>query len=634
LYFDFRSGATADTVDGNLYYDDTENANPWLVTGAQKNWAQWQALGYDANGFNVTPAFIDTTNRNLHVRSNSAALNAGTDGRTIGAKPCGDCYWWRLTTTGAAADSVHLMTWDTGKTESGFFWDAGVWRNENSYHVDVDLDSSLSGDHAGLWSIFTDGIRTDSTTFLDNAEIVDPDTNLVGLSSAAYDTTLIAAMIDDRPDTNMVSAAYLADTISGAFFYKGMAIEWENNSFGDIITDINTIVASTGVTLASGQYALITADILDELIAGYDTEGTVGDLFNDLTDSTTFATDTTDIKTAVDYVLTTEHGSGNWTTGTGADTNDVKTAVNYILTTEHGAGNWTTGSGADTNDVKAAVDYQLTVSHGAGNWTTGAAGDTNDIKTAVNYVLTTEHGAGAWTTGAGSDTNAIKTAVDYQLTVSHGSGSWAAAESDLGDGDYLHYIAVKDSSDDGIVTGARTQVWSTDKTTMHVNGSSNVAGVISTHLDAGDYAVISSKTTYYSARWDTITVAASNGDTSTIKLNEVTVTPAGDPDYCTMNFYSSNWVGDTIENLQLQIRAVQDNVKYGIVHLPNGWWAADTTDASGHASVSLVRSGQTTPNTNYEVWVQHIASSAVWLPVRFEITVPDSASASMAANEQ
>lgn len=73
------SGVTLSSCDYNLY--NRASGASWQVAGADKTWAQWQALGYDAHGLTNNPLFISETIPNYYLQSNSPAINAGT---TIG----------------------------------------------------------------------------------------------------------------------------------------------------------------------------------------------------------------------------------------------------------------------------------------------------------------------------------------------------------------------------------------------------------------------------------------------------------------------------------------------------------------------------------------------------------------------
>jgi hypothetical protein len=68
------SAETITTADHNLFYDPSGA----LITykGVNKTFAQWQALGFDANGVNADPTFVDNTNSDLSLRDYT--LQAGS----------------------------------------------------------------------------------------------------------------------------------------------------------------------------------------------------------------------------------------------------------------------------------------------------------------------------------------------------------------------------------------------------------------------------------------------------------------------------------------------------------------------------------------------------------------------------
>lgn len=79
FYIDTTTGLTL-AADYNLYY--RASGNSWYRAGAITSFANWQALGYDANGINSDPLFTDTSTTNFTLTASSPARNAGV---TIGA---------------------------------------------------------------------------------------------------------------------------------------------------------------------------------------------------------------------------------------------------------------------------------------------------------------------------------------------------------------------------------------------------------------------------------------------------------------------------------------------------------------------------------------------------------------------
>src|SRR5437667_12683887 len=71
---------TITSADDNLFYHPSGT----LITykGVNKTFAQWQALGFDANGKNADPRFVDSVNsklslRNYTLQSGSPAIGIG-----------------------------------------------------------------------------------------------------------------------------------------------------------------------------------------------------------------------------------------------------------------------------------------------------------------------------------------------------------------------------------------------------------------------------------------------------------------------------------------------------------------------------------------------------------------------------
>lgn len=62
-------------VDYNGWYSGQANIYEFGTTG--HTWAQWQALGFDAHGFNADPRFLSATD--LHLQNGSPAIGSGLD---------------------------------------------------------------------------------------------------------------------------------------------------------------------------------------------------------------------------------------------------------------------------------------------------------------------------------------------------------------------------------------------------------------------------------------------------------------------------------------------------------------------------------------------------------------------------
>lgn len=71
---------TANVFDHNLYYLKNGGANLFTTDGVGSyTWAQWQALGEDANGVHADPVFV-TNYSDLHIQVTSLARGAGESG--------------------------------------------------------------------------------------------------------------------------------------------------------------------------------------------------------------------------------------------------------------------------------------------------------------------------------------------------------------------------------------------------------------------------------------------------------------------------------------------------------------------------------------------------------------------------
>jgi hypothetical protein len=66
------------SINNNLQWRPDGNPNI-IVAGANKTWAQWQALGYDVNGVNADPLFTNASSNDFTLQGASPAINAGAN---------------------------------------------------------------------------------------------------------------------------------------------------------------------------------------------------------------------------------------------------------------------------------------------------------------------------------------------------------------------------------------------------------------------------------------------------------------------------------------------------------------------------------------------------------------------------
>jgi hypothetical protein len=80
----------------NLYYRSDGNPS-WYVNGA-RSWSQWQGMGYDANGYNTNPQFLNPTAGDFNLTAGSPAIDAGATLASVPSdidstpRPQGCCY--------------------------------------------------------------------------------------------------------------------------------------------------------------------------------------------------------------------------------------------------------------------------------------------------------------------------------------------------------------------------------------------------------------------------------------------------------------------------------------------------------------------------------------------------------------
>jgi hypothetical protein len=124
LLVDVVSEKVADVhiFDYNIYY--SEAAKPFKHKGTTKTFAEWQALGYDANSIFLTEAqfnnlFTDYNNGDYSLKSGSLAIGSGEN--------LGDVYKTGLNSSTNWGDDTELPTVVT-KDQSGD-WDIGAYIN-------------------------------------------------------------------------------------------------------------------------------------------------------------------------------------------------------------------------------------------------------------------------------------------------------------------------------------------------------------------------------------------------------------------------------------------------------------------------------------------------------------------------
>lgn len=251
------SQTTGDTLtvarwDHNVYYYTGGNVDfnaAGFIQGSALTFAQWQALGYDANGAaNTWPALADTANNNFHPTASSNLLHAGYLGRTIGALPCRPCWWWLINGT-SAADSLALEVTSPSGTRTRVK-DGGLWDNGDHYLYDQDM-SGESGQWAARWSVYDAG---DSTEYRDE--------------HVEWNPMQIASAVEDTLAAELTALQTTADTIDGNTTSIGADLE------SDLSVDLSAVAA--GVSALPNAAAIADA-VLDEEMTGHDGVNTVGE---------------------------------------------------------------------------------------------------------------------------------------------------------------------------------------------------------------------------------------------------------------------------------------------------------------------------------------------------------------------
>lgn len=168
------SGITFTDCDYNLYYRG--QGNSWYYQGAEKTWAQWQALGFDANGVNSDPSLDGNYEADSPSDPSvdqgadlSGTFTIDKDGVTrpvgsawdIGAYEYGD-----YTTPTFSSAAVNGVAWSVTFTES--VTDAGLDGGE----FDFDSDGAAGANNA---LTYVSGSGTANWTFT-GAEVTNGET--------------------------------------------------------------------------------------------------------------------------------------------------------------------------------------------------------------------------------------------------------------------------------------------------------------------------------------------------------------------------------------------------------------------------------------------------------------------------
>jgi hypothetical protein len=101
------AGVSISAANYNSYY--RSSGNSWKYQGVEKTWAQWQGLGFDANGLNADPDLVATVGDDLYkLQVGSNCIDAGDD---LSGSGFSDDYWGTSRPVGA-------------------FWDIGAYEGE------------------------------------------------------------------------------------------------------------------------------------------------------------------------------------------------------------------------------------------------------------------------------------------------------------------------------------------------------------------------------------------------------------------------------------------------------------------------------------------------------------------------
>ena len=92
--------------DYNCYYRNIGGAK-FIVGGKEKNWSQWQGLGYDLHGLNTDPMLVNPGVGDVYdyqLQATSPCIDAGVDVSTLGLDPGSQDYFGTPIPQGAAYD--------------------------------------------------------------------------------------------------------------------------------------------------------------------------------------------------------------------------------------------------------------------------------------------------------------------------------------------------------------------------------------------------------------------------------------------------------------------------------------------------------------------------------------------------
>ncbi len=68
--------SNANNINYNLYYTPN-STKPGMLGSSGKTWAEWTSAGYETNGKQADPVFVNVSNKNFELAMNSSALDAG-----------------------------------------------------------------------------------------------------------------------------------------------------------------------------------------------------------------------------------------------------------------------------------------------------------------------------------------------------------------------------------------------------------------------------------------------------------------------------------------------------------------------------------------------------------------------------
>ena len=135
----FLNTVNSSNVNNNLYKNGITGSSLISCPSGSKTLAQWKAAGFDVNGLEAEPAFMDMLNKDFRIKSTSPAINRGSilgepfdldkannerlPGYDIGAYEYNDAVPVELTGfTAEIKDEVVILNWKTAteKNNKGF----------------------------------------------------------------------------------------------------------------------------------------------------------------------------------------------------------------------------------------------------------------------------------------------------------------------------------------------------------------------------------------------------------------------------------------------------------------------------------------------------------------------------------